>query len=95
MSAFTKGAQNAAALGDGLVIGDITIFSVSVTTAQTESAVAHGLSAAPDWVLISSNVAALGGEGLGWEATATTLTIIVADTNGGDQTLSVIAGNLS
>lgn len=95
MSAYTKGAQNAAALGDGLVYGDITIFSVAMTTAQTEAAVAHGLSAAPDWVLLGGNTAALAGEGLGWSATATTLTIVKTDTNGGDLTVSVLAANLS
>ena len=94
-SPFSLGVQNADEAFDAFADNGMAVGSVSMTTAETESAVAHGMSAAPDWVLLTGNTALLAGEGLGWAATATTLTIVKTDTNGGNLTVSYIAGNLS
>jgi hypothetical protein len=94
-SPFSLGAQNADSAFSTFVDGDVTFFNASLTTAQTEVAVAHGLSGAPDFVLIqSANAAVAGDYDTGWSADATTLTIIALDT-AADNTVSVFAANLS
>ncbi len=94
-SPFSLGAQNADRVFDGFVDGDVGVGAHTFTTAETVYTVAHGMSAAPDWVLLTCSDAAIGAEGLGWSATATTLTINLVDTNAGEPVVSWLAGNLS
>jgi hypothetical protein len=99
-SPFSQGAQNADTAFSTFVDGDVTFFNSSLTTAQTIATVAHGLSAAPDFVLvthdsgddIASTIATAGL--IGWSATATTLTL-TCDNTAGSAVLSVFAANLS
>jgi hypothetical protein len=94
-SPFSNGAQNADKAFSRFVNGDVTFFTITMTTIQTVGTVAHGLSAAPDFVIASSsNPAVAGGGGVGWSATATTLTVTQNDTLA-TTTLTGFAGNVS
>jgi hypothetical protein len=94
-SPFSLGAQNADNAFSTFIDGDVTFFSVAMTTAQTQSDVAHGLSAAPDFVIVGNgNASVAGDQETGWSATATTLTVIALDT-AASNTVSVFAANLS
>jgi len=94
VSPYSLGAQNAKTAFGVFVDGDLLAGAVTLTTAQTQATVAHGLSAAPDFCLMGIDAAASGGEGIGWSATATTLTIIQIDTQLG-AVVSYLAGNLT
>lgn len=94
-SPFSNGLQNAAKLFDTGTNGNVTFFNVSLTTLQTVTTVAHGFTAAPDFVLLAP--AAMSGAStattnglVGWSATATTLTVTV-DNTAGTSPLSVFA----
>jgi hypothetical protein len=96
-SPFSNGLQNADKLFDTATEGDVTFFTTSLTTLQTVSDVAHGFSAAPDFVLVSpsamSGASTATTNGLtGWSATATTLTV-TCDNTAGTTVLSVFAAN--
>jgi hypothetical protein len=94
-SPFSLGAQNADNAFSTFVDGDVTFFSVTMTTAQTQSDVAHGLSAAPDFVLVTGATQGGGADdGVGWSSDATTITVIATDTSA-TNTVSVFAANLS
>lgn len=98
-SPFSQGAQNADRAFAGFVYGDVTFFSVSLTTLQTITTVAHGLSAAPDFAIVSpsamSGASTATTNGLtGWSSTATTITV-TCDNTAGTTALSVFAANLS
>lgn len=94
-SPFSQGAQNADKAYSAFVDGDVTFFTVALTTIQTIGTAAHGLSAAPDFVLMSNSAAgAASANGTGWSATATTLTV-TSDNTGAAETITVFAANLS
>jgi hypothetical protein len=94
-SPFSLGAQNADNAFSTFVDGDVTFFNVALTTLQTIGTVAHGLSAAPDFVLLQGSSQELAASvGTAWSATATTLTVI-HDATAADETISVFAANLS
>ena len=96
-SPFSQGAQNADKAFSQFVDGDVTFFSVSLTTIQTQSSVAHGLSAAPDFVIAAgqyAGAASAASDLIGWSATATTLTVIANNTVAAD-VISVFAANIS
>lgn len=89
-SPFSNGVQNADKVFDILAEGKVKAGASALTTAQTSVAIAHGLGAAPDFVLVtdSANVHP------SWAATATTLTITSAETNAASR-VSYIAGILA
>jgi hypothetical protein len=96
---FTQGAQNADKAFSQFADGDVTFFSVSLTTLQTITTVAHGLSAAPDFAIVSpsamSGASTATTNGLtGWSATATTITV-TCDNTAGTTSLSVFAANIA
>jgi hypothetical protein len=95
-SPFSNGAQNADKAYSKFANGDVTFFTMALTTLQTVATAAHGLSAAPDFVLAShTNVGAVATSGgIGWSATATTLTVTSNDTLASG-TLTVFAANIS
>ena len=91
-SPFSNGLQNADKLFDTAGNGDVTFFTVVMTTAQTVGTAAHGLTGAPDFVIFqgSSALGSTSSAVSGWSATATTLTVTIDNTSGTD-TLSVFA----
>jgi hypothetical protein len=94
-SPFSNGAQNADKAFSHFANGDVTFLNVALTTIQTIGTAAHGLSAAPDFVLVNgSAVTANSTNGIGWSADATTLTVTV-DNTAAPVTVSVLAGNFS
>lgn len=95
-SPFSNGVQNADKVFDLFAEGQVTLFTVGLTTGSTAVGTAHGVGAAPDFVLLQSSVAADidVDTGLIYSAGATTLTI-TRQTTGAAATISVIAGNLS
>lgn len=97
MSAYTNGAQNAATIFDLFQEGKVTAGSGTLTTTDAAIGVAHGLGAAPDFVLITSSLAVGAGASagkFGWAANATTITFTKADT-GAIETFSYLAGILA
>lgn len=94
-SPFSQGAQNADTAFSTFVDGDVTFFNISLTTLQTIGTVAHGLSAAPDFVILGlGDLDAAASAGSSWSATATTLTVS-HDNTLVDETIAVFAANLS
>jgi hypothetical protein len=95
-SPFSLGAKNSDKAFSRFVDGDVTFFTVALTTIQTQVEVAHGLSAAPDFALLSSNAIALAASTghQGYSATATTITVI-DDNTAAATTVSVLCGNIS
>jgi hypothetical protein len=98
-SPFSLGAQNADKAFSRFVSGDVTFLNGALTTLQTVGTVAHGLSAAPDFVILQTD--AMTGASTtttngitGWSATATTLTY-TCDNTAAAQVVSIIAGNIS
>ena len=90
-SPFSNGLQNADKLFDTAGNGDVTFFTVVMTTAQTVGTAAHGLSGAPDFVIFSgSSAVGVSSYASGWSADATTLTV-TRDNTGGTDTLTVFA----
>ena len=91
-SPFSEGAQNADVAFRGFTQQQFVTGNAAYSAADTEVAVAHGLSAAPDWCLLGSTGTAAGiAEGVMWTANATTLTITVVDTQAAC-TVSYMAG---
>lgn len=94
-SPFSLGAQNADQVFDNFVDGDIIFATALMTTADVALGVAHGLSAAPDFVIfMGSNSSASIAEGMSWTSDATTITFLKVDTQD-TAIISYIAGNLS
>lgn len=94
-SPYSQGAQNAVSVFDNFPFGDITFATALMTTADIALGVAHGLSAAPDFVIfMGSNSSASIAEGMSWTSDATTLTFLKVDTQD-TAIISYIAGNLS
>ncbi len=109
-SPFSLGVQNADAIFDtstldaanitamakvAIAFDDILISTATLTTADVALGVAHGLSAAPDFVLFTgSNDSASIVEGMSWTADATTLTFLKVDTQD-TAIVSYIAGVLT
>ena len=101
-SPFSLGVQNADAIFDGAtaagVLGleslfdDVLVTTAILTTADIALGIAHGLAATPDFVLLSYTPGD-NGEGTGWSANATTLTLTKVDTEA-IQTASVFAAVL-
>lgn len=97
MSAYTRGIQDAKAIFDLFVDGQVTAGSSTLTTTDAAIGIAHGLSATPDFVLAFSSLAAGAGAAagkFGWAADATTITFTKADT-GAIETFSYIIGVLA
>lgn len=86
MSAFTKGAQVAAKIGDAIADGvsDIKIGVVTKATSSTTAIVTHGLSGAPDFVLCNvmgdAGATPLNQPSLTINSTSVTFTISTAQT---------------
>ena len=93
-SPFSKGVQAADKAFELFEGNDMLAGSAGYSAADTIVAVAHGLSAAPDWCILGfEGVIAGSAEGVMWSATATTLTITIADTTDAC-TVSYLAGRL-
>ena len=93
--AFGTGLTNAESCFDNFVIGEIVFATANMTTADTALGIAHGMSAAPDFVIFTgSNSSASIVEGMSWTANATTLSFLKVDTQD-TAIISYIAGNLS
>lgn len=95
-SAYSNGLTNAEKLFDTAGNGDVTFFTVVLTTVQTVGTAAHGLSGSPDFVLFQvSSAAGIGSTTqVGWSATSTTLTV-TSDNTAGTDTLSVFAAKIA
>lgn len=97
MSSYTKGSQAAAKLFGALTVSAATAGTGTLTTTDAAIGIAHGLGAAPDFVLLSSSLAVGAGAAagkFGWAANATTITFTKADT-GASETFSYIAAVLA
>ena len=100
MAGFTKGEQNAAALGGKFVIGELSAGSAAFGTAATTDtfiplADDDGLFFVADWVIVQSSVQANGVLSVtGINGTDGTVTVTRATSTGAD-TYYWIAGNLS
>ena len=90
---FTRAETNAKAIGDRFTIAGVKIGTTTLTTAQTAATVAHGLGAAPTYVLFNEDdqVAA---DTITWAATATTLTFTSSNT-AAPSTVSYLAAILA
>lgn len=80
-SIFTQGSQSAKEFGSKF--SEITVLVVTLTTSGTSGTVAHGLTAAPDFVvasLLGGEPAGLGQNGVAWTADATTITVSTQNT---------------
>jgi hypothetical protein len=92
---FTNGAQNADKLFSKFANGDVTFFTMATTTIQTVATAAHGLSAAPDFVIVGlGSLDAAASAGSSWSATATTLTVSHDNTLVAE-TICVFVANIS
>ncbi len=105
---FSLGVQNADVVYDGIADGDAKLVGAAVvaaafddvlvttailTTTDIALGIAHGLSATPNFVLMTLTPGN-NSEGTGWSANATTLTLTKVDTQA-IQTASVFAAVLS
>jgi hypothetical protein len=96
-SPFSNGVQNADKAFDIFAEGKVKAGSGTLTTTDAAIGIAHGLGAAPDFVLVSDSLAVGAGAAagkIGWAANATTITFTKADT-GAQETFSYIAGKLA
>ena len=94
-SPFSQGAQNADKAFSQFANGDVTFFTVTLTTLQTVGTTAHGLSAAPDFVILGLGALdSAASVGASWSATATTLTVS-HDCTTAIENISVFAANIS
>ncbi len=87
---FTRAEANAKDFGDEFTIAGLLIANSALTTAQTTVAVAHGLGAAPTFVLVKGTTAS----SISWTAGATTITFTSTETNA-PETISYLAAILS
>ena len=92
---YQLGGKNAIKAMGVFVDGDIKFATALMTTNDVALGVAHGLSAAPDFVIFTgSNSSASIVEGMSWTANATTITFLKVDTQD-TAIISYIAGNLT
>ena len=95
MSSQSKGSQNADKAFEVLNYRKVVTGVSTATTGDIAILVAHGLGAAPDFVLaMDSAVVAASHANLSWSATATTITFTRGDTTNAG-TISYILGIFS
>ena len=89
---YTRGAQNADKAFEVLNAGKIVVGVTTATTTDAAVSLAHGLGAAPDFVIaMDSSVVAAAHANLSWAANATTITFTRGDTTNAG-TVSYILG---
>ena len=87
---YTKGAQNAATIGDAFDYGDLKVGSVAWANAASSTAtVAHGLTGTPDWILANES----GGDAV--SITANTTNVVFVRTATGAGTIYYLIGDLT
>jgi len=97
MSAYTKGVKNGAIIGDAFKDGDLVVGSVVIAANATNVTVAHGLSAAPDFVLLGTDENSAVADRMPYVASkdGTNMVLAHTDTDGAAQTVFYLAGVLA
>lgn len=94
MRAWTEGGFNAVKLGDAFGLDDLIIGSATISQNATNTTYTHGLSATPDFVLVSAIAGGSADRVVDATPGGTVITFSHADTDGATQTVYFLAGVL-